>query len=190
MDERITQCDKIIEDLISFTRISLPSYTAVNLGEVLKTTLGGIDIPNGITVNNRFGLKPVNVQADSDQLSRVFTNLIVNANEAMVDGGRWTIAVQKVDPMAEVTITDTGPGMNSQELEKIFEPLYTTKIQGTGLGLAVCQQVLTKHNGRLDVHSKAEVGTTFTVRLQLTMEEPIPADHASEAVASTTGWPE
>tara|TARA_B110000263_G_scaffold229734_1_gene223731 strand:+ start:389 stop:631 length:243 start_codon:yes stop_codon:yes gene_type:complete len=80
--------------------------------------------------------------------------------------------------------------MNSQELEKIFEPLYTTKIQGTGLGLAVCQQVLTKHNGRLDVHSKAEVGTTFTVRLPLTMEEPIPADHASEAVASTAGWPE
>jgi signal transduction histidine kinase len=95
MDDQITQCDKIIEDLISFTRISSPSYMAVNLGEVLKTTLGGIDIPDGITVNNRFGLKPVNVQADPDQLSRVFTNLIVNANEAMVDGGRWTIAVQK-----------------------------------------------------------------------------------------------
>jgi signal transduction histidine kinase len=66
-----------------------------------------------------------------------------------------------------VAITDTGPGISPEGLEKIFEPLYTTKIQGTGLGLSVCQQVISKHNGSLDVHSKVGEGTTFTVSLPL-----------------------
>ena len=109
----------------------------------------------------------MNVQADPHQLVRVFTNLIVNANEAMLEGGELTVAVRAVGPSAEVAITDTGPGIDPEGLEKIFDPLYTTKIQGTGLGLSVCQQVIAKHNGSLDVHSKVGVGTTFTVRLPL-----------------------
>ena len=171
MDDRITQCDKIIEDLISFTRISSPSYESVNLGDVLETTLAGVDIFQNVIVNNKFGSAPIEVQADSIQLARVFTNLIVNANEAMVDGGELTISAGVLGQTAEVTITDTGPGMGAEDLEKIFEPLYTTKIQGTGLGLAVCQQVLTKHNGRMTVHSKVGVGTTFTVGIPLMNEE-------------------
>ena len=77
------------------------------------------------------------------------------------------IAVRTMGLSAEVSITDTGPGISPERLEKIFEPLFTTKIQGTGLGLAVCQQVLAKHNGSLEVHSELGVGTTFTVSLPL-----------------------
>ena len=69
--------------------------------------------------------------------------------------------------MVEVTFADTGTGMSPEELERVFDPLYTTKIKGTGLGLAVCQQIIAKHNGRLDVYSQAGVGTTFTVILPL-----------------------
>jgi signal transduction histidine kinase len=167
MDERITQCDKIIEDLISFTRISTPVYSSVNLSEVLESTLAGIQTPCGISVIRDYGAERVDVQADPLQLLRVFTNLIANANDAMVEGGELTVAVRSVGPSAEVSITDTGSGISPEGLEKIFEPLYTTKIQGTGLGLAVCQQVIAKHTGSLDVHSKVGVGTTFTVRLPL-----------------------
>ncbi|MBC8279234.1 MAG: HAMP domain-containing protein [Chloroflexi bacterium] len=174
MDERITQCDKIIENLISFTRISVPTYEAVNLRTTMESTLSGIDIPERVKVINKIGNRPLEVQADSVQLGRVFTNLIVNANEAMVDGGELTISAVILGQDAEVTFADSGPGMGPEDLEKIFEPLYTTKIQGTGLGLAVCQQVLTKHNGRMSVHSKPGVGTTFIVRLPLTTKEAIP----------------
>ncbi|MCH7736387.1 MAG: HAMP domain-containing protein [Chloroflexi bacterium] len=168
MDERITQCDKIIEDLISFTRISTPVYSSVTLFEVLESTLSGIETPDGISVITDYGDSPVDVQADPLQLRRVFTNLIVNAYEAMSDGGELTVAVKAEGPSAEVMIKDTGPGISPEGLEKIFEPLYTTKIQGTGLGLSVCQHVISKHNGILDVHSKVGVGTTFTVGLPLT----------------------
>jgi signal transduction histidine kinase len=85
----------------------------------------------------------------------------------MPDGGVLTISVKKLGPVAEVAFTDTGPGISPDELQRVFDPLYTTKIQGTGLGLAVCQQIIGKPNGRLDVHSEMGVGTTFTVKLPL-----------------------
>jgi len=165
MDERITQCDKIIEDLISFTRISSPNYAVVTLSDVLESTLSGIDVPEGITVIDKYGHDAMEVQADPLQLLRVFTNLIVNAYEAMLEGGVLTVTVESAGSSVAVSIKDTGPGISPEGLEKIFEPLYTTKIQGTGLGLAVCQQVIAKHNGSLEVHSHEGVGTTFTVTL-------------------------
>ena len=167
MDERITQCDKIIEGLISFTRISTPVYSLVTLSEVLESTFAGVETPGGISVVRDYGETDVHVQADPLQLLRVFTNLIANANEAMLEGGELTVAVRSAGPCAEVAITDTGPGISPEGLKKIFEPLYTTKIQGTGLGLSVCQQVIAKHNGSLDVPSKVGVDTTFTVSLPL-----------------------
>lgn len=170
MDDRITQCDNIIEDLISFTRISSPDYSVVDLSGVLDSTLAGIDVPEGIAVIKEYGDNQIDVHVDPDQLQRVFTNLIVNAYEAMLEGGELAIGTKSVGEFAEVTLRDTGPGMSAEGLEKIFEPLYTTKIQGTGLGLAVCQQVLAKHNGQMEVHSREGVGTTFTVTLPRSAE--------------------
>jgi len=143
----------------------------------MKTTLDGISIPDNVNVINRVGKMPLKVQADSVQLGRVFTTLVVNANEAMINGGELTLTAVILGQDAEVTFADSGPGMGPEELEleKIFEPLYTTKIQGTGLGLAVCQQVLAKHNGWMSVHSKPGVGTTFTVRLPLITKEALSA---------------
>ena len=173
MDERITRCDKIIGDLIAYTRISSPTYSAVILNDALESALSGIEIPDGISVIEDYRTEPVEVQADMNQLVRVFANLIINAHEAMPDGGQLTIGVKRVEPSAEVTFTDTGIGMDPEQLEKITDPLYTTKIQGTGLGLAVCQQIIAKHNGQLDVSSKVEIGTTFTVSLPLKVGETL-----------------
>jgi len=174
MDERIAQCDKIIEDLISFTRISSPDYEIVSLNDVLDSTVSGVDIPERISLINAYRGSQIDVHVDPTQLGRVFTNLVINAYEAMGDGGVLTISAKTAGRFAEVAFNDTGQGMDAKGLEKIFEPLYTTKIQGTGLGLSVCQQVLAKHNGRLEVHSKEGVGTTFTVRLPLTSEAAQP----------------
>jgi signal transduction histidine kinase len=76
-----------------------------------------------------------------------------------------TLGLKIVGSTAEIAIIDTGPGISPEGLEKVFEPLYTTKIQGTGLGLAVCQLVIAKHNGSLEVHSVVGEGTTFIVSL-------------------------
>ena len=167
MDECVTQCDKIIGDLLFFTRISPPTYSSVGLKGVLESAVSGIGGPEGMTVVKELGGEDVVLQADHDQLVRVFSNLAVNAQEAMRQGGVLTIGVKKLESSVEITFTDTGTGMSPEELEKLFDPLYTTKIQGTGLGLAVCQQIIGKHNGRLEVSSREGVGTTFTVKLPL-----------------------
>lgn len=167
MDECVTQCDKIIGDLLFFTRISPPTYSSVGLKGVLESAVSGIGGPEGMTVVKELGEEDVVLQADHDQLVRVFSNLAVNAQEAMRQGGVLTIGVKKLESSVEITFTDTGTGMSPEELEKLFDPLYTTKIQGTGLGLAVCQQIIGKHNGRLEVSSREGVGTTFTVKLPL-----------------------
>ena len=167
MDECVTQCDKIIGDLLFFTRISPPTYSSVGLKGVLESAVSGIGEPEGMTVVKELGEEDVVLQADHDQLVRVFSNLAVNAQEAMRQGGVLTIGVKKLESSVEITFTDTGTGMSPEELEKLFDPLYTTKIQGTGLGLAVCQQIIGKHNGRLEVSSREGVGTTFTVKLPL-----------------------
>ena len=101
-------------------------------------------------------------------MQRVLANLIINAYEAMLEPGELTLGLKIVGSTAEIAIIDTGPGISPEGLEKIFEPLYTTKMQGTGLGLAVCRQVIAKHNGSLEVHSVVGEGTTFIVSLPLT----------------------
>ena len=167
MDDCVTQCDKIIGDLLYFTRISSPVYSDVVLKGALESAVWGMGTPEGMTVVKEFGEEDVEIEADHDQLVRVFSNLAMNALEAMPKGGVLTIGVKRVGTTAEVTFTDTGTGMSPEELGKLFNPLYTTKIQGTGLGLAVCQQIIAKHNGRLEVFSQEGVGTTFTVLLPL-----------------------
>ena len=175
MDECVTQCDKIIGDLLFFTRISPPAYSQVALKGVLESAVSEMVTPEGMAVVKEFGDDDVELQADHDQLVRVFSNLAVNAQEAMPNGGVLTIGVKKVGRAAEITFTDTGPGMSPEELDKLFDPLYTTKIQGIGLGLAVCHQIITKHNGRLEVFSQVGVGTTFTVKLPLRAGDTVQA---------------
>ena len=138
MDDCITKCDNIIGDLLFFTRISPPTYSTVNLRGVLESSVGAIGTPDGMTVVKELGDEEVELQADHDQLVRVFSNLALNAQDAMPDGGVLTIGVEKGGESAVVTFTDTGTGMGPEELDKVFDPLYTTKIKGNGLGLAVC----------------------------------------------------
>ena len=85
--------------------------------------------------------------------------------------------------VAEVTFTDTGIGMSAEEMAQITDPLYTTKLQGTGLGLAVCQQIIAKHDGSLDVSSEVGIGATFTVTIPLRPGDTGSADVQQLAIA-------
>ena len=104
------------------------------------------------------------VMADGEQLYRVFINLANNAQDAMPDGGQLTISTREGDGYAEVAFQDTGVGITEEVMKKIFEPLFTTKTKGTGLGLAVCQQIAAKHGGTIQTSSAPGKGSTFTVR--------------------------
>jgi signal transduction histidine kinase len=107
-----------------------------------------------------------------DQIAQVFLNLIVNAAEAMSDGGRLRIESRAFNGQVEMIFADTGPGIAPEDLTHIFEPFYTTKDAGTGLGLAVSYSIVESHQGTLSVDSVPGHGATFTVRLPAAPKAP------------------
>jgi two-component system NtrC family sensor kinase len=107
------------------------------------------------------------ITAVPDQLTQVFLNLIVNAVEAMPEGGTLTIRSTLHDSQLAIEVQDTGQGLTPDEVTRIFEPFYTTKAGGTGLGLAVSYGIIQQHGGRIEVQSMPGQGTTFTVLLPL-----------------------
>ncbi len=118
------------------------------------------------------------VQGAADQIAQVFLNLVVNAAEAMSDGGSLRIESCADATHVQVTFADTGPGIAPEDLPHISEPFYTTKDSGTGLGLAVSHNIIESHGGTLNVASVPGHGATFTVRLQaMKPPEAAPAKH-------------
>ena len=115
------------------------------------------------------GLPPV--RGNANYLQQVFLNLLINARDAMTDGGRITIAVSAAAPGVRITFGDTGPGIPPAIREKIFKPFFTTKGEkGTGLGLAICSKIIAKHRGTISVRSETGSGTTFTIALPVWKE--------------------
>ena len=108
-----------------------------------------------------------NVLGDSDQMSQVMINLIMNALHAMPDGGMLRITLGSEGGMAKLTVSDTGHGIPDDVVSKIFDPFFTTKEfgKGTGLGLTVVKGIIEEHHGSIEVESEPGKGTTFTVLL-------------------------
>jgi signal transduction histidine kinase len=112
---------------------------------------------------------------DEDELRKAFINFLINALEASPEGVKLEVAVEVLGPdEARVTVRDEGQGMDEETLRRLFEPFYTTKSTGTGLGMAIARKIVEQHRGRLDVTSEEGKGTTVTVTLPLTLA-PSPA---------------
>jgi signal transduction histidine kinase len=96
---------------------------------------------------------------------QVLMNIILNAADAMTDGGNLDIRARELDEEIEITVADTGSGIPAENMEKIFDPFFTTKDKGTGLGLAVSYNIIRSYQGDILVESRPEGGTIFKVRL-------------------------
>ena len=166
-EEEVEHSNRIISDLMSFARVGVSSFSPTDLGEAAGNALSTMEVRENVSVVKQFYPGLPEVMADREQLYRVFINLANNAQDAMPDGGELTISTHSVDGYAEVAFKDTGVGISEEVMKSVFEPLFTTKIKGTGLGLAVCQQIVDKHGGSMGVSSTPGEGSTFTVRLPL-----------------------
>jgi len=105
------------------------------------------------------------VPADPEQITRVLRNLVLNAIDAMPQGGGLTIRTAAHNSGVRMEITDTGQGLTAEECDRLFTPYYTTKTHGTGLGLAIVQSVISDHKGRITVESQPGKGTAFRIDL-------------------------
>jgi signal transduction histidine kinase len=167
LDKQIDIANRIITDLLDFTRITPPSPVRVDLKNILNECLSWITIPSQVTVRTSFnGNSPV--KTDPEQISRVFANIISNAIQAMnARGGELNIETEEDGDFLWIKFRDSGCGIAAENLEKVFEPLFTTKPKGIGLGLAISKRLVEENGGKIEVTSQIGQGATFTVKLPL-----------------------
>jgi len=149
-----------IEDVLDFVRQSDLHLIRKSVEEILKSTISGMDIPNDVKI--KLNSQNIVVNCDSRKLEAVFSNIITNACQAMDGKGEIKIKVVEDDDDALIKFEDSGPGMTKSVMEKIFDPLFTTKDTGTGLGLSICKNIVEQHGGSIEVSSPP---TVFSVRL-------------------------
>lgn len=170
--EEIRHIDQIVQNFLEFSRppklkiqtIS-PSAVVDNALQLLEHRLKSYDVE--VTVErNRF--MPA-VEADPEQLKEVMVNIIVNACEAMENGGKITVKedviIERQGQTAVIRISDTGPGISETIRDRVFQPFFTTKDEGTGLGLSITARIIEEHGGSLNVNSKEGQGASFVITL-------------------------
>jgi len=162
--------DQIINDILGFAfgfaQMHKPGKVKKDIGKIIKKSLGEAVIPKNIKINLKFGKIPL-IFVEEIHMSQLFSNIIKNAVEAMPHGGTLTIAAGKRNNYAVVSVQDTGVGIKKNNLAKIFEPLFSTKSQGTGLGLMVCQRIIKLYNGNINAQSKLGKGTKFVIEIPI-----------------------
>ncbi|MCA9664445.1 MAG: HAMP domain-containing protein [Myxococcales bacterium] len=185
--QEVDRLTDITEEYLRFARLPAPNLQEEDLSELLSSLVGFLTHEleaKGITIERDLSESLPAVLADENQLRMVFLNLVRNAGEAMADDGGILHVETHADGDSVVTvIADTGAGMDAETLAQIFEPFFSTKEHGTGLGLALTHQIIGEHNGTIAVDSEPGRGTRFTVSLPAcgARDKVAEADDASEA---------
>ncbi len=163
--------NKIITDLLDYSREITLEIEETTPKALVDYVLLLFPFPKHIIVKDRTSNEP-QIWVDVNKLERVFTNIMKNAIDAMPEKGVFEISSQQVGDNVEFIFTDTGIGMSEQTLAKIFLPLFTTKAQGMGFGLAICKRIVEAHGGEIQAKSETGKGTTFTITMPIEKSSP------------------
>jgi signal transduction histidine kinase len=164
----LAQLKQIIGRFSDFARMPTPEIQSVNLNALASETVRFFEPQLAqARVTAAVQLDPFlrAVPADPEQIGRVLRNLVLNAIDAMPEGGALTVRTQTIENGVRLEVSDTGQGLTPEECARLFTPYYTTKTHGTGLGLAIVQSVISDHHGRITVQSEKGKGATFRIEL-------------------------
>jgi nitrogen fixation/metabolism regulation signal transduction histidine kinase len=167
----LQQLKQIIAQFSDFAKMPKPEIETVDANSVVRDVLKLFEAQ--FQANGRPRIEPVldlaegelKIPADALQLSRALRNLILNAMDAMPEGGRLRIRTQRLEDGARIEVEDSGQGLTEEECARLFTPYYSTKRHGTGLGLAIVQSVVADHHGKISVSGRPGHGATFTIDL-------------------------
>lgn len=170
--EQAGRCKSIVGGLLNFARKNQVKYTDIDLVDLMKTSTSSLIFPENISYSLENHLNDPRASLDREQMVQVISNLLKNGMEAMPRGGRLRVLLSDINDWVIIRIRDEGTGISTADLEKVFEPFYTTKGigKGTGLGLATTYGIVKMHRGQIDVKSntdpeKGPRGTEFTIKL-------------------------
>jgi signal transduction histidine kinase len=166
IDDCVNYSDKIVQDLLDYsTKIKLDKVKT-SVKELINNSLQPFLLSSNIEITVDIS-DNLYTFVDPERVKRVFTNLIKNAIDAMPTNGKLSITAKKVGNSIAIQFTDNGIGMSKETLEKLWQPFFTTKAKGMGIGLPICKRIIEAHDGRIEVKSTLNLGTTFEVYLPL-----------------------
>lgn len=173
----VQRIHRIVENFLRFSKPSIPEVKPLDLHALLDRVLSLLAFEaadHGVTIETAFEPALTSVPGDEGQLSQVFLNLGINALQAMPSGGVLTVVTRHERGRAEVALKDSGGGIDAEILPHVFDPYFTTRPRGVGLGLAIAHRIVEGHQGTIDVESEVGRGTTMTVRLPLGLGLAVP----------------
>ena len=175
MKNELKRINHIVEGFLRLTKPDLFRFKTEDINSIIRETVGILEpdvIKNGLKMSLKLEKSMPKIMADRAKLNQVFSNLIINAVEAMPRGGDIVVSTKKVDEKTiMVEIEDTGIGIPIKDKNKIFSPYYTTKKQGFGLGLSLIHNIIQKHQGRVEVSSTKGEGASFKILLPVQLRD-------------------
>jgi len=174
IDKKILESDTIIKNLLSYSKVMVPQYQRVLICDLMVECVRNFKARYSIydvEVNMRCECKKRDeIEADPVQITSLFSNILDNAYQSFY-GNKGVIDIEsfysRADNSMRIDFRDNGPGISTGNLDKLFEPFFTTKAKGIGLGLTVCKQIVSLHNGNINITSKKSQGTTVSITLPI-----------------------
>ncbi len=165
----VRNIDTVLSNLLHFTKFPKPRFETANIGTIINSSLE--DVVYLINKKNVSVLKgfpdDLEIWCDKTLVRQVFLNLFLNSLQAMTDYGSLTVEVfqERANDGIEISIQDTGSGIDANDIDKIFDPFFTTKEKGTGLGLTIVHNIISAHSGTINAYSKPGNGSFFVINL-------------------------
>ena len=165
--EEVERLQRLVDEFDQFARMPPPERELSDLNPIVQNVVNlYAESAENIQIKTNLASNLPRLSLDSEQITQALGNLIKNAIEAMPDGGTLSLSTQLAsDGKIQIKIQDTGIGMAQEILSQIFEPYYTTKDTGTGLGMAIVQRIVTNHDGEISIETEEGVGTTVSIEL-------------------------
>jgi len=167
IEAEINASDRVITDVLAFGSVKPPVRVETDLDALVGKVLETQYVPYNIDPRTELDKNLPHVLVDDFQITQVLKNVITNAIQSMKDGGELTVKSSVSGEFVMVSVADTGEGIPEDNIKKIFDPMFSTKIRGVGLGLAICKTIIDMHNGYIEVESKVKEGTSISIMLPL-----------------------
>ncbi|MDM8548835.1 response regulator [Desulfobacterales bacterium HSG2] len=182
ISRNVKKSTAIIESLLNLSRMEKPKMEKNDLTDLITETLRSAKIPDTVEVVSDVPDKDIFVDVEIEQVRMALKNIIKNATQAMSDAGKLTITLRSSESgQAELSVADTGPGIPPEQLEKVFEPLFSTRTHGIGFGLSITKMIVENHGGAIRAKSGPGTGATFSITL--------PMAEKKEQGPGNSAWP-
>lgn len=169
IEEQVAQTEIIISNILNFSRTGSPRLEKADLGVILSRSLEKVKAPEGIEVIVNQDKLPL-LDLDPVQIESVLVNIILNGFQAMGEKGSLVINVSEMGNYVNMVIKDSGKGIKEEDKNRLFEPFFSTKARGTGLGLAAAKIIIERHGGSISIDSKPEQGASVAINLPITVK--------------------